>query len=242
MRRFSINLATRPFRNNTVYWVGLVLCVAGLSFFTWLNLNLYERSGRETEHWEEVMEGHRTALLALDKEVRTMKSAVADIDLEAFGERSEFANKIIMSRLFSWTSLFDRLEQIQPPKVRLRSIRPSITKTGVEIGVDGLTPDPKALLEFEDALMKSKYFNYVYPHLESEQVKKGELNFSLSFGYDDEAGEKPAAGEAGQGEPAEAGNESQQAPETGAQASAPAEEGSSGAPQAPASAEGAPGA
>lgn len=183
MNRFSINLASRPFHNNTLYWAGLVACVVLLSAFTWYNVDLYASAEHDLERWNEALADHREAITGLDREVEAMRRDVEHLDLVALSERSSFANQIILSRLFSWTSLFDRLEEVMPPKVRLRSIRPSIGAEMIEITLDGMTPNPDALLEFEESLIKSDYFTFVYPLHESSRVKQGEINFSLTFGY-----------------------------------------------------------
>jgi hypothetical protein len=183
VNRFSINLATRPFRNNTPYWIGLVTAAVLLSAFTWYNVDGYSGVEGDLERFEVILAEHREAIANLDREVREMSSTVAGMDLVAFSERSAFANEIILSRLFSWTILFDRLEQIMPPKVRVRSIRPTIGKESIEVSIDGMTPNQASLLDFEDALIASEYFNFVYPVHESSRIKEGEINFSVTFGY-----------------------------------------------------------
>lgn len=183
MRRFSINLATRPFYNNTLYWAGFSGAALLLTGLTWFNWARSSAIAAELEEWSVRLEEHSTALSGLESEVRAMNTTVSSLDLEDLGEKSSFANEIILSRLFSWTSLFDRLEEVLPPKVRLRSIRPSIGEGLIEVSVDGMTPDHGALLAFEDALDHSEYFTSVYPLHESSRVKEGEINFSVTFGY-----------------------------------------------------------
>jgi len=183
VRRFSINLATRPFHNNTLYWAGFAAAALLLAGLTWYNSARASAISADLDEWSVRLEEHSAALSSLEREVRVMNSTVANLDLEDLGEKSTFANEIILSRLFSWTSLFDRLEEVLPPQVRLRSIRPSIGQGLIEVSVDGMTPDHGALLAFEDALDHSDYFTSVYPLHESTRVKEGEINFSVTFGY-----------------------------------------------------------
>lgn len=192
MKRFSINLASRPFRNNTLHWTGLALVVVLLSAFTWYNAATYMAAEGDLERWMDALMEHREAIAEMDRDIARMKGDIGGLDLVAFSKRSDFANEIILSRLFSWTSLFDRLELVMPPKVRLRSIRPSLGKEMIEITIDGMTPEHSALLDFEEALIDSEYFTFVYPVQESTKVKQGEINFSVTFGYLPEGGDSAA--------------------------------------------------
>lgn len=193
MRRFTINLASRPFRNNVLHWTGLAVVVGLLIAFTWYNVSDYRAAEGDLERWMQALREHRESIALVDRDIARMKSDVAGMDLVAFSKRSDFANEIILSRLFSWTSLFDRLEQVMPPKVRLRSIRPSLGKEMIEITIDGMTPDHSSLIDFEEALIASEYFTFVYPVQESSKVKAGEINFSVTFGYLPEGGDSRSA-------------------------------------------------
>jgi Tfp pilus assembly protein PilN len=183
VNRFSLNLATRPFHNNTLYWSAIVACVLLLSAFTWHNVHQHGTVRDDLHTWSSALETHRIVLTKLSSEVASMKEAVDEVDLVAFSKQSNFANSVILSRLFSWTSLFDRLEEVLPPKVRIRSIRPSLGDGVIEISIDGMTPEYGALMEFEEALIQSEHFTLVYPENESSRVKKNEINFNLNFAY-----------------------------------------------------------
>jgi len=67
--------------------------------------------------------------------------------------------------------------------VKIRSIRPSISNTGIEIQMDGLARSPEALYEFEERLAQSAYFASVYPVSENTRESKTELNFDLAMSY-----------------------------------------------------------
>jgi hypothetical protein len=183
MNRFAINLASRPFHNNAVYWIVLALSVATLSGFTWYTAHDYRTTSAELEMWTSRIEGRREALQGLAGEVADMNAAIAKLNLDTLSARGSFANAIIMGRLFSWSTLFERLEETLPEKVRLRSIRPGITREGIEVSVDGATRDHNSLLDFEEALLESEYFGLVYPLQESSRKREGEIQFNLAFAY-----------------------------------------------------------
>jgi len=105
------------------------------------------------------------------------------VDLTVLNAKSKFANGLILSHLFSWSTLFERMEDLIPPDVKIRSIRPSISSTRIEIQIDGLARVQDALYEFEDNLGKSDYFSGVYPISENSRETKNELNFILRMDY-----------------------------------------------------------
>ena len=183
MSQIQINLATRPFHNNIVYWLTFGGCFAVLVGFTWYNAARFEGTAAEIARWEEMLQQRESEFSSLSNDVTTMTQTVAGMDLKALNERSAFANGIILGRLFSWSQLFDRLEKVQPENVRLRSIRPVITKEGTEVSVDAMTRDYDSLLKFEAALLDSDYFSFVYPLQESSKESQGEIHFNLAFGY-----------------------------------------------------------
>ena len=183
MSRIGINLATRPFRNNVVWWTAFSLCFAFLSAASWYNAYLFQSTGDEIEALTERLRTRQGEFEALSRETQRMTAEISKVDLASLNDQTAFANGIILSRLFSWTSLFDRLEEIIPETIRLRSVRPSISREGIEVGVDGLAREYGAIIRFEEALLDSKYFTFVYPLQETSRASEGEIQFNLAFGY-----------------------------------------------------------
>jgi len=202
MSRIGINLATRPFRNNAPIWAAFGLAFVLLWAFTWYNVYWFGATGEEIALRSQELQARRSELEALAADTVRMNGEVARVDLQSLNDRSAFANTIILKRLFSWTHLFDRLEEVLPGTVRLRSVRPGISREGIEINVDGMARDYPGLLRFIEALSDSEYFATVYPLQESARESGGEIQFNLTFGYlpsgrTGVAGTVPAAGEAG---------------------------------------------
>src|SRR5438876_767349 len=95
--------------------------------FTWYNAARFNSTAAEIAGLQDTLQQRENEFSSLSNEVIAMTKTVAGMDLKALNERSAFANGIILGRLFSWSQLFDRLEEVQPENVRLRSIRPVIT-------------------------------------------------------------------------------------------------------------------
>ncbi len=216
----TINLARRPFRNNTVHYAVLLACLLLLTAATAYNVVDFVRRGRELTLREADLRERTTSYRELARDVERMKLEIGRVDLATLNTRSRFAHGLIVSRLFSWSTLFDRLEELIPPDVRIRSIRPSIGPDRIEIRVDGLAQTEKELYEFESRLDQSDWFASVYPVSENTRESKTEINFDLVMDYlpSGKVSARPALS-ATAGDPAQPGGAAGAEPATGAAAS-----------------------
>ncbi|HZI93640.1 MAG TPA: hypothetical protein VFE84_05325 [Patescibacteria group bacterium] len=179
----SINLAHRPFRNNSIYYGVFITCAVLLTAASGYNVYDFVRTGGELARLNAEYTDRQQKYLELREEVEKMKKDVGSLDLTTLNAKSAFANGLILSRLFSWSTLFDRIEDLIPPNVRIRSIRPAISNKGIEIQIDGMARVPGDLYEFEQGLVNSNYFTAVYPVSENSKESRDEINFDLSMNY-----------------------------------------------------------
>ncbi len=121
-----VNLARRPFVNvrpvvrlTVVLWLlGVLLLAANFLFYARYWRDSAEIRGqlaaveRERNHEEE----------SLDE----LNQQAAGLDLEAQIDQVIYLNRLIRNRTFPWSDLFEDLEEILPPDVRLSSVQPSV--------------------------------------------------------------------------------------------------------------------
>lgn len=179
----TINLARRPFRNNTIHYAVFATCFVLLAAASAYNVYDYVSTGAKLTSLGQELGERTDRYRGLADDVERMKAEVSRLDLTTLNTKSNFANGLILSRLFSWSALFDRIEDLIPSDVKIRSIRPAISPKGIEIQIDGMARTPQALYEFETALDGSNYFTGVYPLSESTRESKTELNFDLMMNY-----------------------------------------------------------
>ena len=195
MRPLEINLATRPFRNNTLYWAGFGSATLVLAVLTSVNLWLFFRSGSSVHQYEQevVVKQQKRDPLARDEQRLSVK--LAKLDFNGLRQEAEFANDAIRRRIFSWTELFNRLEEVVPPDVMMTALRPEIQAEGISIVAEGIAKNQEGLLDLEENLIQSAYFARIYPGSERREQRGGELHFSLKFDYlpPGHPGEAPAA-------------------------------------------------
>ena len=202
MRGLELNLATRPFRNNTIVWSGYALLLFAAIGFSYWNVSSFRhykaelveldaRDGNIEQEEQDLSNRHRRVL-----------KGVRDFDIKSISLRTTKANEVIDWRAFSWTRLFNRLEEVLPNNVRMTSVRPIFRdrdrnansndpKRSVSVGVEGLARDWDSLFEIQTNLFEHPSFGHVNPRF-IEKAGNGEFAFSIEFVYfADESGEAP---------------------------------------------------
>ena len=66
----------------------------------------------------------------LRQEAATIRGQINAKDLETVANAAREANGIIDQRAFSWSELFDQLEQTLPDDVRIKVVDPTLTSDG----------------------------------------------------------------------------------------------------------------
>jgi len=183
VRFLEINLATRPFRNNTLYWAGFGSAALVLTVLTGVNLWLFFRSGTSVQQYAQEIVLKRQKRDALSRDEQRLGVKLTKLDFGGLREEAEFANDAIRRRVFSWTELFNRLEEVVPPSVMMSSLRPEIQAEGISVVAEGFAKDQEGLLDFEENLIRSAYFTRIYPGSERREQQGADLHFSLKFDY-----------------------------------------------------------
>lgn len=135
----KINLATRPFYNERVVHVVLILLgtgalvLMGLAGRTVLELSkVHTEITRAAEASEALVE-------TVSQETLSLNENVSDEELEVLRRSAAEANRLIDQRVFSWTELFNLIERTLPNRVMLTGLRPSgnASRMSLVIGVVG---------------------------------------------------------------------------------------------------------
>ena len=196
MRPIGINLASRPFYNATLYAVAFCLGLALLLGMSGFNAYTFIADRLALRQLSAARERLQNELDDLDRGEARLRTDISRISLPKVGQESAFARDAIVQRSLSWTALFNRLEEVQPPSVRVRSVRPSVDARRVRIRIVGVAQSYDAFTEFEEALLRSPWFSEVYPASENWNAEQRGIGFDLSFAYHAE-GERGDAADAG---------------------------------------------
>ena len=228
MNTITLNLSTRPFRNNLVVGTVLAVAAAAVVLATGYNVYIFMNHGGRYEQVRQEERQHLDRLGTLETEERGLAREIQARDFRRLYGRGQYAGELILKRAFSWTLLFNHLENVIPPEVMMTAIRPQITSQGIVIRVDGIAKNHDALYGLEDTLQKNPVFTHVQP-LTERKINPGrpDLSFAMSFDYlPVKVVPKPAAVASGA---------------TAAAAAAPAPSSAAGSPAAPAASPPAPG-
>jgi len=180
----TLNLASRPFRNNTIVGSVLAAVVAALIAATVYNGYVFLNYGGRYRLLQEEERRHRARLTALESDERGLSRQIQSRDFRRLYGRGQFAGDLILKRSFSWTLLFNKLEDLVPPEVMMTAIRPHITGEKTVIRVDGIAKNHGGLITFEDSLQKNPVFARVYPVYERRvNPNRPEIDFALDFDY-----------------------------------------------------------
>ncbi|MGH9476887.1 MAG: PilN domain-containing protein [Terriglobales bacterium] len=124
MMRITVNLGRRPpenLRRVRIVWGGMLgvlvaalVVLSAIALAGWLG----------TRHIQAQTAALRDQIAPLQLAEANAKAPLAGPQTVQFLARVRFLNQLIDRKSVSWTGLFERLEQIQPPGVELISLRP----------------------------------------------------------------------------------------------------------------------
>jgi len=208
MRGVELNLASRPFRNNTPIWAahGVLLAIV-LVFSAW-NVRTSIEMSHKLKDLQTDIGGVQRKLADLDQREEAAARGAHVFDLKTLQFQADKANDIILRRGLSWTRLFNTLEKVVPYEVRMTAVRPvygtdrssaggsraKVFEGTVPVDVEGTAQSFESFLELERALIVDPHFAGVEPVRSESSPGASEVKFQLRFLYDPDgrlAGEHP---------------------------------------------------
>jgi Tfp pilus assembly protein PilN len=193
------NLATRPFYNERA--AHLVLLLAGLLVLAVTVFNVSRIATLSARHAELRVQIERDEVRAaeLSQQAAAVRRTIDAADLDRVVGAAREANTLIDQRTFSWTELFNRIEDTLPPDVMLRAVRPQIEEHGVRVTLIVVARAVEGIDTFIERLEGTGAFRHVLARQE-DQTEDGLFRATiqgayLAAGTPDDA--PPAAGAAG---------------------------------------------
>jgi type IV pilus assembly protein PilN len=157
--RLDINLATRPYEDAREFWARWGVAVGLLALLTvallgW-TVNDWRKAGKDRQDIARLQ-----AQIAERDNERAQDQAVLDQPANrSTRDQSQFLNGLIQRKSFSWTSVFEDLEQVMPPSLHVVSLRPELNDQNqmeLEMRVAGETRS--AAIELVHRMEGSKHF------------------------------------------------------------------------------------
>jgi len=188
-----INLSTRPFYNERVVHLSLVLAAALVVAVSVFNLwQVYGLSGRQAELQGRIAQAEATSRDFRDR-AAAIRRSINPRELEATVSAAREANLLIERRVFSWTDVLNQFETTLPASVRISSVRPRIERDGtMVVAVVILARTVEAVDAFIENLEKRGAFSGVLSREEFVN-EDGLIQASLQGQYRPAAEPVPAA-------------------------------------------------
>lgn len=157
----SLNLATRPFRNerlpSVLASVSLAVALLVTAYHVFLARDVMpDRTSALTQKLME-MEGESARLRAEASSLREEKPDKATL------AQWTHLKDLVDRRVFSWSGLFSVLEDTLPDGVRLVNLLPKVEKGQVELQITAVARTVEDALEFMRALEERPEFAEVWP-------------------------------------------------------------------------------
>jgi len=202
------NLAARPFANERpVKRTTLLIWILALALLT-LNVVLYQRHLAAHYEQRQAIKDLQEQIQAEEQAVRQRETELAALKIPQQNERVLFLNGQIARRTFSWSQLFNRLEEVLPANVDLQRVSPKILTERVRggrqrdmgiqdlvaIDIKGEAQTGEELLQLVDNLFD--HASFTLPDLVGENERNdGRLEFTLNVFYLPSAARDESAGE-----------------------------------------------
>ena len=157
--RVDLNLATKPFGRDRLFWTAsglvaaaLALVAAGLAWTYYANRAVSPETEQARVQIQQQLSQLGVEELQLGAELRQAQT----VDIY---DRSHFLNQLLTRKGVSWKRTFDDVEDVLPPRVLMMQIRPAVTydnkvELEMQVGAESL----QDFIEFVAALEKSEVF------------------------------------------------------------------------------------
>lgn len=194
MQRLDLNLASNPFRNNTLLWVGYGSAVSVLVVLSIWNVNTFVDYRARLLELRDTVGTFQTQRLELETRGRRALDGIRGFDIESLEIKTDKANEVIAWKAFSWTRLFNTLERVLPYQVRMNSVRPIFNPTGgrqdqseiqagaMPVAIEGTARSFDDLAELQRAFHADAQIGRVEPE-RVDKTESGEFVFQLRFMY-----------------------------------------------------------
>jgi type IV pilus assembly protein PilN len=172
--RLDINLASQPYQDARRFWLQwggalfvLAIFTIGLLYFTFLGW-LGARKDRV------LIRKYQQQIAARDKEKADAQALMNLPQNATIRDRSQFLNDLFYRKAFSWTRVFENLEDVMPPRVHVVSIHPELSSNNelaIKLVVAG--DSRERALELVRKMEASKHFQQTEIQQESAENGSG---------------------------------------------------------------------
>ncbi|HKS76656.1 MAG TPA: PilN domain-containing protein [Terriglobales bacterium] len=176
----DINLATQPYEDLRKFWLRWGGPLAALGILTlWLLYSVI--SGLILAHGDNrLIRERQDQIASRDKEKSSAQALLNQPQNRAIRDRSQFLNDLFQRKAFSWTKVFEDMEQVMPARLHVVAIHPEMgddNQLAIKLQVAGESRD--RALELVRRMEASKRFQQT--HIISERELQGKQGDNVQF-------------------------------------------------------------
>jgi type IV pilus assembly protein PilN len=185
--RIDINLASRPYEDSRQFWtywatgLGLLALVTALLIF--MAATGYVRAGHDRQELDKL----QSQIAAYDREKAEAEAVLNQPQNRELREQSQFLNQLFERKSFSWTRVFEDLEQVMPAHLHVISIHPeSADNNNIEIKLVVGGDSQVQALDLVRKMEKSKHFKQTRINREVQQEQSpnsDRVQFEIEAAY-----------------------------------------------------------
>jgi len=159
------NLATRPFYNERVVQLLLVLAGVIVIALTAFNISRILSLSNQNTGLASRVSSERAEAERLRAEAAAIRRGINQAELKTIVTAAQEANMLIDQRTFSWTEFFNHIEKTLPPDVMLTEVKPSFQENETIISMAVLGRRAEDVDDFIVKLENTGAFDQVLPKL-----------------------------------------------------------------------------
>jgi Tfp pilus assembly protein PilN len=186
------NLSTRPFYNERGVHLLLLLVALIVGGATLVNVFKLLQFSRQNTELSTNVNRDRAEADRLTRDAARIRRGINQEELQLVVNAAREANVLIDQRTFSWTALFNRIEETLPPDVMLTSLQPIVDETGTRISMTVLSRRTVDVDEFMEKLEATGAFENVLQR-QDEDIEGGMIRAIIDTDYVPEGAEAPEA-------------------------------------------------
>jgi type IV pilus assembly protein PilN len=186
--RVDINLASHPYEDAGPLWLRWGGALAGVSVLTLILLYSALSGWAAARSDRNLIEQREQQIAARDQQKIKAEETLNLPANRGTRDRAQFLNDLFLRKAFSWTRLFEDLEQVMPPRLHVVSIHPERTldnQLQVKIVVAGESRD--RAIELVRKMEGSQHFQQTQIEQESSttgsQTPGDNVQFDISAMY-----------------------------------------------------------
>jgi len=172
--RVDINLATQPYEDSRRFWFRWGGALAALGIVTLALTYFTLRGWSDARKDRALMRQYQAQIADRDKERADAQAMMNLPQNSSTRDRSLFLNDLFYRKAFSWTQVFEDMEQVMPPRLHVVSIHPELApgdELEIKLAVAGDSRD--RALELVRKMEASQHFQQTEIEQETAQNNSG---------------------------------------------------------------------